>query len=47
MTRAITNLDLISSNAYLHNSSKSNFASFSNSLHNDLEIFEKSFINLL
>ena len=32
-------MDLISSNAALHDSSKSNFASFSNSLHNGLEIF--------
>ena len=47
MMGAITNLDLISSNAALHNSSKSNFAYFSNSLHNGLEIFEKSFMNLL
>ena len=44
---AITNLDLISSNADLHDSSKSNPASFSNNLHNSLEIFEKSLINLL
>ena len=47
MMGAITNMDLISLNANLHDSSKSNFASFSNSLHNGLEIFEKSFINLL
>ena len=47
MIGAITNLDLISSNVDLHDSSKSNFASFSNSLHNGLEIFEKSFMNLL
>ena len=47
MMRAITNLDLISSNAALHNSSKSNFAYFSSNLHNGLEIFEKSFMNLL
>ena len=42
-----TNLDLISSNADLHDSSKSNFASFSNSLHNGLEIFEKYLMNIL
>ena len=35
----VTNLDLISSNAALHNSSKSNLASFSSNLHNGLEIF--------
>ena len=45
MIGSITNLDLISSNAKLHDSSKLNL--FSNSLHNDLEIFEKSFMNLL
>ena len=39
MMGAITNLDLISPNAALYNSSKSNFASFSNSLHKSLEIF--------
>ena len=44
---AVTNLDLISSNADLHDSSKSNFSSFSSSLHNGLETFEKSLINLL
>ena len=47
MMGAITNPDLISSNANLHYSSKSNSAYFSNSLHNGLEIFEKSFMNLL
>ena len=47
MMGAVTNMDLISSNAALHNSSKSKFASFSSSLHNGLEIFEKSFMNLL
>ena len=47
MIGAVTNLDLISSNADMHDSSKSNFASFSSSLHNGLEIFEKSFMNLL
>ena len=47
MMGAVTNLDLISSNADLHDSSKSNFASFSNNLHNGLEIVEKSLINLL
>ena len=43
----VTNLDLTSSNADLHDSSKSNFVSFSSSLHNGLEIVEKSFMNLL
>ena len=47
MIRAVTNLDLISSNVDLHDSSKSNFASFSNNLHNGLEIFEKSLMNFL
>ena len=47
MMGVVTNLDLISSNAALHNSSKSNFSSFSSNLHNDLEIFEKSFMILL
>ena len=47
MMGVVTNLDLISSNAALHNSSKSNFASFLSNLHNGLEIFEKSFMNLL
>ena len=47
MMGAVTNLDLISSNVDLHDSLKSNFASFSNYLHNGLEIFEKSLINLL
>ena len=45
MMGVVTNLDLISSTANLHDSSNSKFASFSNSLHNDLEIFEKSFMN--
>ena len=40
---ADTNLDLISSNADLHDSSKSNFAYFSSSLHNGMEIIEKIF----
>ena len=40
-------MDLISSNADLHDSSKSNSASFSNNLHNGLEIFEQSLINLI
>ena len=44
---AVINLDLVSLNANLHDSSKSNFASFSSSLHNGLEIFEKSLMNLL
>ena len=39
MMGAITNLDLISSNANLHDSLKLNFASFSSSLHNGQEIF--------
>ena len=47
MMGAVTNLDLISSIAYIHDSSKSKFAFFSNSLHNGLEIFEMSFMNLL
>ena len=47
MIGAITNLNFISSNADLHDSSKSNLTSFSSSLHNGLQIFENSFINLL
>ena len=47
MIGAIINMDLISSNVALHDSSKSNFVSFSNGLHNGLDIFEKSFMNLL
>ena len=43
----VTNMDLISSNADLHDSSKSKFASFSSNRHNGLEIFEKSFKDLL
>ena len=43
MMGAITNMDLTSSNAALHDSSKSNFPYFSNSFHNGLEIFEKYF----
>ena len=43
----VTNLDLISSNAALYDSSNSNFAYFYRNLHNGLEIFEKSFMNLL
>ena len=39
MIGAVTKLDLIYSNTYLHDSSKLNFASFSNSLHNGVEIF--------
>ena len=46
MTEVITSLDFISSNAYLHASSKSNLASFSSSLHSGLAIIEKSLINL-
>ena len=42
----VTNMDLISSNTTLHASSKSNRASFSSNLHNGLEIFEKSFMNI-
>ena len=47
MMGAVTNLDLISSNAALHNSSKSIFSSFSSNLQNGLKMFEKSFMNLL
>ena len=47
MMGVVTNLDLISSNADFHNSSKSNFASFPSNLHNGLEIFKNSFMNLL
>ena len=47
MMGVVINLDLISSNAALHDSSNSNFASFSNNFHNGLEIFEKSLMNLL
>ena len=43
----VTNLDLISSDADLYDSSKSKFSYFSNSLHNGLMIFEKIFMNLL
>ena len=42
MMGAIINLALIFSNAELHALSNSNFASFTSSLHNGLEIFEKS-----
>ena len=41
------NMSLISSQAYLHFSSNSNFVSFSSNLHSGLDIFEKSFMNLL
>ena len=47
MIGVVSNLDLISSNADLHDSPKSYFTSFSSSLHNGLEIFEKSFVNYL
>ena len=47
MLGAMTNMDFIFSNAELHASSNSNLASFSNSLHDGLEIFEKSWMNLL
>ena len=47
MMGAVTNLDLISSNSALHDSLKSNFASFSHNLHNGLDIFEKFLLNLL
>ena len=47
MMGAVTNLDLIFSNADLYYSSKSKFSFFSNSLHNGLQIFEKSFMNIL
>ena len=43
----ITNLDFISLNADNQELSNLNLVSFSSSLHNDLEIFEKSLINLL
>ena len=42
MTGAITSLALISSNAVLHASSKSNFVSFCSRLHSSLAILEKS-----
>ena len=42
MTQDITSLAFISSNANLHASSKSNFVSFSNNLHNGLANLEKS-----
>ena len=44
---AITNMDLISLNADLHAPSNSKIASFSSSLHNGFELFEKSLMNLL
>ena len=47
MMGAITNLDFISLNVDKQESSNSNLAFFSNNLHNGLEIFEKSLINLL
>ena len=47
MMGAVTNLDLISSNADLHDLSESNRVFFSNNLHNGLEILEKSIMNLL
>ena len=47
MIGVVTKLDLISSNADLHDSSKLKFTYFSNSLHNGLEICEKSFMNVL
>ena len=47
MMGVVTNRDLISSNADLQDSSKSNFASFSSSLHSGLENFEKSLMNLM
>ena len=43
MVGAVTNMDLISSNVDLHDSSKLNFAYFSSSLHNGLEIFLEVF----
>ena len=39
MMGAITNMDLVSSNADLHDSSKIKFSSFPSSLHNGLDIF--------
>ena len=47
MMGAVANMDLIYTNAALHDFTNSNFASFSNNLHNGLDIFEKSFMNLL
>ena len=47
MMGAKTNLDFISLNADKQDSSNSNLVSFSSSLHNGLENFEKSLINLL
>ena len=47
MMGVVTNPDLISSHTDLHDSSQSNFTSFSNNLHIGLEIFEKSLINIL
>ena len=47
MMGAETIMDFISSNVNMDDSSNSNLASFSSSLHNGLEIFEKSFIKLL
>ena len=46
MMGVITNLDLIFSNADLHYSLKSKFSPFFDSLHNGLEIYEKSFMNI-
>ena len=43
----VTKLNLSSSNADLHDSSKLNFASFSSNIYNGQDIFEKSFMNLL
>ena len=47
MIGALVNLTLFSSKAHLHFSPNSNFVSFSSNLHSGLDIFEKSFINLL
>ena len=47
MIRALISLSLISPKAHLHFSSNSNFVSFSSNLHSGLDIFEKSFMNLL
>ena len=47
MMGAVTNLDLISLNADLHDSSKLNFEYFSSSVQNGQETFEKSLINIL
>ena len=47
MIGALINPSLISSKKNLNFSSNSNFVSFSSNLHSGLDIFEKSFMNLL